>query len=129
MADRPRYYMPDKNDKFKYWTSYRTENGQEYGIASNVRGSQNSIEDACPFVVYKEKIPVNRVVVKMQTHTGTEDLGPFSSSTGTFADPFFGELNQQVPSKWKIQLLKNGNWEDTISFNSASMKIGWLVNN
>jgi hypothetical protein len=123
MADRPRYYMPDKNDKFKYWTSYRTENGQEYGIASNVRGSQNYIEDACPFVVYKEKIPVNRVVVKMQTHIGTEDLGPFSSPTGTFADPFFGELNQKVPSKWKIQLLKNGNWEDTISFNSASRRI------
>jgi signal peptidase I len=116
MADRPRYYMPDKNDKFKYWTSYRTESGEEYGIASKVRGSQNSIEDACPFVVYKEKIPANRVVVKMQTHTGTENLGPFSSSTGSFADPFFGELNQKTPSKWKIQFLKDGNWESVISF-------------
>jgi hypothetical protein len=119
MADRPRYYMPDKNDKFKYWTSYRTESGQEYGIASKVRGSQNSIEDACPFVVYKERVPANRVVVKMQTHTGTENLGPFSSPTGAFADPFFGELNQKVPSRWKIQFLKDGNWEDVISFNPA----------
>ena len=119
MADRPRYYMSDKNDKFKYWTSYRTESGQEYGIASKVRGSQNSIEDACPFVVYKEKIPTNRVVVKMQTHTGTENLGPFSSPTGAFSDPFFGELNQKTPSRWKIQFLKNGNWEDIISFNPA----------
>jgi hypothetical protein len=119
MADRPRYYMSDKNDKFKYWTSYRTENGQEYGIASKVRGSQNSIEDACPFVVYKEKVPANRVVVKMQTHTGTENLGPFSSPTGAFADPFFGELNQKVPSRWKIQFLKDGNWEDVIAFNPA----------
>ena len=25
MARRPRYYMPDKEDKFKYWTSYRSE--------------------------------------------------------------------------------------------------------
>ena len=119
MADRPRYYMPDKNDKFKYWTSYRTESGQEYGIASKVRGSQNSIEDACPFVVYKEKIPANRVVVKMQTHTGTENLGPFSSPTGAFSDPFFGELNQKVPTRWKIQFLKDSNWQDVISFNPA----------
>ena len=119
MADRPRYYMSDKNDKFKYWTSYRTEAGQEYGIASKVRGSQNSIEDACPFVVYKERIPTNRVVVKMQTHVGTENLGPFSSPTGAFADPFFGELNQKTPSRWKIQFLKDGNWEDVISFNPA----------
>ncbi len=119
MADRPRYYMPDKNDKFKYWTSYRTELGQEYGIASKVRGSQNSIEDACPFVVYKERIPTNRVVIKMQTHTGTENLGPFSSPTGAFSDPFFGDLNKKVPSRWKIQFLKDNNWEDVLSFNPS----------
>jgi hypothetical protein len=122
MADRPRYYMPDKNDKFKYWTSYRTESGQEYGVASKVRGAQNLIEDACPFVVYKEKIPANRVVVKMQTHTGTENLGPFSSPTGSFADPFFGDVNKKVPSKWKIQFLKDRNWEDVISFNPATTR-------
>jgi hypothetical protein len=122
MADRPRYYMPDKNDKFKYWTSYRTESGQEYGIASKVTGSQNSIEDACPFVVYKEKIPTNRVVVKMQTHTGTENLGPFSSPTGSFADPFFGDLNKKVPSKWKIQFLKDGNWENIMSFDPSKTR-------
>jgi len=152
MADRPRYYMPDKNDKFKYWTSYRTEgrykytysdasvsygfdktfidkdgkekngiaeNLSEYGIASIVRGSQYSIEDAAPFVVYKEKVPTNRVVVKMQTHVGTENLGPFSSPTGSIADAFFGELNQQTPSKWKIQFLREGNWETVISFDPA----------
>ena len=122
MADRPRYYMSDKNDKFKYWTSYRTESGQEYGIASKVRGSQNVIEDACPFVVYKERVPTNRIVVKMQTHTGTENLGPFSSPTGSFSDPFFGELNQKTPSRWKIQFLKDGNWEDVIAFNPATRR-------
>jgi len=122
MADRPRYYMSDKNDKFKYWTSYRTESGEEFGIASKVTGSQYSIEDAVPFVVYKEKIPTNRVVVKMQTHTGTENLGPFSSATGSYADPFYGELNQKTPSKWKIQFLKNGNWENIISFDSSTTR-------
>lgn len=25
LAKRPRYYMPDKNDSFKYWSSYRNE--------------------------------------------------------------------------------------------------------
>ena len=30
MADRPRYYMPEKKDKFKYWTSYRTETRYKY---------------------------------------------------------------------------------------------------
>ena len=69
--------------------------------------------------MYKEKVPANRVVIKMQTHVGTENLGPFSSPTGAFADPFFGELNQKVPSRWKIQFLKDGNWEDVISFNPA----------
>ena len=122
MADRPRYYMPDKNDLFKYWTSYRTESGQEYGVASKVRGSQYDIEDACPFVVYKEQIPTNRIVVKMQTHTGTENLGPFSSSTGSFLDPFFGELNQKVPSKWKIQFLKDNNWQDVMSFDPSKRR-------
>ena len=123
MADRPRYYMPDKNDKFKYWTSYRTESGQEYGIASKVRGSQNSIEDACPFVVYKEKVPTNRLVIKMQTHVGTENLGPFSSPTGSKPDVFFGDLNKKVPSNWKIQLLKDGNWQDVMSFNSSTTRL------
>ena len=123
MADRPRYYMPDKNDKFKYWTSYRTESGQEYGIASKVRVAQNSIEDACPFVVYKEKIPTNRLVIKMQTHTGTENLGPFSSSTGSKPDAFFGDLNKKVPSNWKIQFLKDGNWQDVISFNPSITRL------
>jgi hypothetical protein len=122
MADRPRYYMPDKNDKFKYWTSYRTESGKEYGVASIGSNSQYFIEDACPFVVYKEKVPANRVVVKMQTHIGTEDLGPFSSSTGSYPDPFYGELNKKTPSRWKIQFLKDGNWENVISFDPATTR-------
>lgn len=155
MADRPRYYMADKNDIFKYWTSYRSEvtykytyidnsvsygssqifldkDGKqklgtvdslsEYGIASKIRGSQYDIEDACPFVVYKEQIPTNRVVVKMQTHTGTENLGPFSSSKGSRPDPFYGEVNQKTPTKWKIQFLKDNNWQDVMSFDPSKRR-------
>jgi hypothetical protein len=58
----------------------------------------------------------------MQTHTGTENLGPFSSPTGSFSDPFYGELNQKVPSRWKIQFLKDNNWQDVISFNPSKRR-------
>jgi hypothetical protein len=122
MFNRPRYYMPDKNDVFKYWTSYRTENGKEYGIANNIVNGNHNIEDAAPYVVYKEEVPVNRIVLKMQTSIGNIDLGPFTGSSGIFPDPFFGEQNKTTPVKWKIQYLKNNNWVDAISFNKDSIR-------
>jgi hypothetical protein len=135
MFNRPRYYMPDKNDKFKYWTSYRTENGQEYGIAFEENSwvgigfeevSQEKpdyfIQDAAPYIVYKEEIPVNRIIIKTQTNVGDINLGPFSGSAGTFADPFFGEQNKTVPTKWKVQYLKNNIWIDAISFDKNSVR-------
>jgi hypothetical protein len=122
MFNRPRYYMPDKNDNFKYWTSYRTEDGKEYGIANNTINNNHHIEDVAPYVVYKEEIPVNRIVVKMQTGVGNVDLGPFSGPAGFFADPLFGETNKTTPVKWKVQYLKNNVWIDAISFNSSSLR-------
>jgi len=122
MFNRPRYYMPDKNDNFKYWTSYRTEDGTEYGIANNSISENYHIEDAAPYVVYKEEIPVNRIVVKMQTNVGSINLGPFSGPSGIFADPFFGEQNKTTPVKWKIQYLKNNSWIDAISFDNNSVR-------
>jgi hypothetical protein len=141
MFNRPRYYMPDKNDKFKYWTSYRTENGQEYGIAfeenswvgiglielfgseeASQEGIDYFIQDTAPYVVYKEEIPVNRIVIKTQTNVGDINLGPFSGPAGTFADPFFGEQNKTVPTKWKVQYLKNNIWIDAISFDKNSVR-------
>ena len=122
MFNRPRYYMPDKNDTFKYWTSYRTEDGKEYGIANNTLNGNYHVEDVAPYVVYKEEIPVNRIVVKTQTNVGNVDLGPFSNSSGIFADPFFGEENKTTPVKWKIQYLKHNIWLDAISFNKNSVR-------
>ena len=113
---RPRYYMADKQDKFKYWTSYRTENGIERGIANSIFQTNFFIDDACPFVVYKTPVPANRIVVKMQTGVGDVDLGPFTNESGTFPDPFFGEENRAVPKNWKIQYLSNNTWVDAISF-------------
>ena len=122
MFNRPRYYMPDKNDRFKYWTSYRTEDGKEYGIANNTINGEYHIEDASPYVVYKEEVPVNRIVIKTQTSVGNVNLGPFSGPAGTFADPFYGEQNKTTPVKWKVQYLKNNVWIDAISFNSSSLR-------
>jgi hypothetical protein len=122
MANRPRYYMAHKDDKFKYWTSYRKESGVERGIATNTVNGLNYIDDAAPFVIYKNSIPVNRIVVKMQTGVGTTDLGPFSNSYETFADPFFGEQNKKTPVRWRIQYLRNNAWQDAISFNENSLR-------
>jgi hypothetical protein len=116
MARKPRYYMADKNDPFKYWTSFRTEYGIEYGTSNKTINGRHAIEDAVPFVVYKEKVPANRLIVKMQTNTGDIDSGRYTNKSGSFIDPYFGELNQTVPSVWKVQVLKNNNWVDAVSF-------------
>ena len=35
LASRPRYYMADKNDKFKYWSSFRSEAIYKYQYSNN----------------------------------------------------------------------------------------------
>ena len=122
MIRRPRYYMAHKDDSFKYWSSYRTEDGSERGIANKLINGQHFIDDASPFVVYKNVVPSNRIIVKMQTGVGDIDLGPFVSNAGSFSDPFYGNQNQTTPVKWKVQILKNNNWTDIISFNSGSAR-------
>jgi hypothetical protein len=122
MAKRPRYYMSDKNDPFKYWTSFRTENGTEYGVANKTINGRHRIEDAAPFVVYKEKIPANRLIVKMQTNTGEIDYRTFYNSYESFLDPYYGEINQTTPNNWKVQVLKNNSWVDAISFSDRDRR-------
>ena len=116
---RPRYYTADKDDKFKYWTSFRTENGLEKGISRS--GSTGPfIDDTAPFIVYKDKVPANRIVIKMQTGVGSVDL---SSNLG-YSDPFFGSVNAKTPSSWKIQKLTSNNiWEDLIGFGEMPVDI------
>jgi hypothetical protein len=122
MAQRPRYYMPSRYDQFKYWTSYRTEDGIEQGIAKNKIGSLFYINDASPFVVYKEKIPTNRLIIKMQTNVGTVDLGPFKTASSDTNDPLYGLANKTTPLRWKVQYLDENNWIDAISFNENSLR-------
>ena len=123
MAQRPRYYMADKYDSFKYWTSYRIEDNVERGIAKNTFNGQFFIDDAAPFVIYKESVPANRLVVKVQTNVGDIDLGPFSNSFGSFSDPLYGNANKTTPVKWKIQTLQDGGWVDAKVFDASSTRL------
>jgi hypothetical protein len=122
MAERPRYYMPSRYDEFRYWTSYRTEDNFERGIANNISNGLNYIDDAVPFVVYKNQVPANRLIVKMQTNVGSVDLGPFATSTGPITDPLFGDTNKTTPSRWKVQYLNDNNWVDAYSFNETDTR-------
>jgi hypothetical protein len=125
MAERPRYYMATRLDDFKYWTSYRTEDGVERGIALSdlSDNGQNFIQDAAPFVVYKEEVPANRVVIKMQTNVGTVDLGPFVKNNTRIADPFFGPENQTTPVRWRVEYLNNDDtWVEMINFDENSTR-------
>lgn len=121
MASRPRYYMPDVKDSFKYWTSFRTENGIEYGI-SLAKNGEFAIEDTAPFIVYKESVSANRVVIKMQTHVGSVDLGTFTSASASISDPFYGDSKRATPVRWKVQALKNNSWTDLLSFTQSSVR-------
>lgn len=142
---RPRYYMPHRDDLFKYWRSYRTEslalengfistcslnnditltnNNIEYGISQNNANAVYSIDDAVPFVVYKEEVPANRIVLKVQTNVGDINLGSFKKNGDTISDPFYGDSKKTTPKIFKVQYLDNNDkWIDAYSFNSTSTR-------
>jgi hypothetical protein len=105
-----------------YINKYNTN--QEYGISKNSFDNVYNIEDCNPFVVYKKEVPANRLVVKVQTNVGDEDLGPFRDSAGvSVPDPFFGESNKTVPKRFSIQYLTLNNlWVDALSFDENSIR-------
>lgn len=137
-ARRPRYYMASKDDQFKYWTSFRKELGiptPSSGITATeeevevIRGlsfldlntGRNYIEDAAPFVVYENKVPTNKIVVKMQTNVGEISLGDFRyNDENNVSDPLFGDDNKTTPVRWRIEALKNGSWVSLINFDENS---------
>jgi hypothetical protein len=117
MAKRPRYYLASKNDKFKYWTSDRSEGGKLRGVSYPLPSGAYGIDDVAPFIVYSSPVPANRIVVKMQTHVGSDDKGSFYNTSGNaFSDPFYGYENSKTPTKWRIQYLDGSNWIDAINF-------------
>jgi len=127
---QPRFYLASKDDKFKYWNSYRidtgTYGGVERGIANTATGNSDYyIDDVAPFVVYEDAVPANRIVVKMQTGVGDVNNGPYKKSNNkTFTDPFYEDpfnntslINQKTPEIWQIQYLNNSDiWTTAQSF-------------
>ena len=125
IARRPRYYMSSRYDQFKYWTSYRTEevNGeqQEFGVSRLLTNGVSFIYDAVPFVVYKENVPTNKIVFKMQTNVGEVNLGPFRVDDEEINDPLFGFENQTTPQRWSVEILREDDWIEIISFDENSV--------
>jgi len=136
---RPRYYFCSRFDKFKYWNSYRKEDGQEFGISSQAatfftaEDPSYKINDCAPFVTYKNQVATNRIVVKMQTNLADplgfgingEFLVPGTIRVGNnlVPDPLQDITKSSVPKRWKIQYLNNdNNWIDAIGFNETSTR-------
>lgn len=121
---RPRYYMGSSDAEFKYWTSFRYDGTDIKGVSKELTaGGISLIEDANPFVAYKDSVPANKIVVKMQTHVGTEQQGD--------NDPFYGRANAAVPLEWKIQGLVSEKvgaqiqpeaWKDLVTFGQAQTR-------
>jgi len=139
ITNRPRYYLASKEDLFKYWTSYRTEYGMptprpgqaiaqvlrqvDRGISFALDGI-NYIEDAAPFFVYKESVPTNKIVIKMQTNVGDVNLGNVRVGNQEIPDPLYvGNNTQTTPVVWRIEKLTSDNsWETIISFDENSLR-------
>jgi hypothetical protein len=117
--------MADKDDKFKYWNSYRNQESivpgqafiQEHGISRQLHTYDGEtadtfsyyISDAAPFIVYSQNIPVNRVVIKLQTGVGTVDNGSIFNGISEMTDPLYDPenviLNRSVPIRWRVEYL------------------------
>jgi len=141
MMQRPRYYIADKNDAFKYWTSFRTEQSGTSTVAIE-RGISNKavtadgriqyyIDDAAPFIVYKNQIPVNRIIIKMQTHVGDTTIGNIYNGNSSDSDPLYDTqstiVNRTVPINWKIQYLENNVWQTAKTFTNADNSSSPLI--
>ena len=138
IVNRPRYYMSHKEDLFKYWTSFRTEYGLptprpgepeaiterqvDHGI-SFLLNDRFYIEDAAPFVVYKNQVPTNKIVIKMQTNVGDVDLGNVRYGNESIPDPLYGDENRTTPQIWRVEKLNADNsWETIAEFDEASTR-------
>jgi hypothetical protein len=118
VAERPRYYMGSRFDPFKYWTSYRVDvTGEERGISRE----DLTIDDVAPFVIYKNAVPANRIVIKMQTNVGSVNQGPFRIGDDEIPDPLYGSDNATVPSVWSVQLRQSGVWNTVATLSDSDI--------
>ena len=122
---RPRYYAASKDDNFKYWSSYRKYNNEEFGISKQ---ANRLIDDSAPFIKYKNQIATNKIVVKIQTNVSLLDK---RNSSRNGKDPYWIEDTpnyKSTPEYWKIQKLNSSNvWEDiyTSTADGFTSSAGW----
>jgi hypothetical protein len=123
---RPRYYMASRFDEFKYWSSYRKEDGVERGISSTIDTNNigYAIEDASPFVIYNSAVNANRIVVKLQTNlaeTARDNIR--TQGDQTITDPLADRTKSSIPKRWSIQYLDElDNWVTASTFNEDSVR-------
>jgi hypothetical protein len=109
---RPRYYPCSVEDKFKYWTSWNTDEGPFVGVSDET----GAIKYAAPFVVFKNPVAINKITVKLQTNMG-ESVSTRNSRVGQ-SDPLSNPSLSTLPSDWKIQYLDVHNtWQTAFTFN------------
>ena len=128
-GQRPRYYLASRNDTFKYWNSYRQENGIEYGISDPIDATDTrgfDIYDVAPFVVYNEAVPANRIVVKMQTNLAAEENSAITirnENGEVILDPLKDRTKSSVPKRWGIEYLdEQNNWITAAEFDENSLR-------
>jgi len=125
-ARRPRYYMASRYDEFKYWSSYRKEDGVERGLSSlsQTNNIGYAIEDAAPFVIYNEPLNTNRIVIKMQTNLAEASRGTIRTLDGqNISDPLADRTKSSIPKRWSIEYLdEQNNWVNAISFDEESTR-------
>ena len=127
---RPRYYPAGRNDNFKYWSAYRIKDAVEYGLSLST--SPYLIKDSAPFITYKNKIPTNKIVMKIQTNVSKIDSGSLiDKASPANKDPFFIDSTtnyKSTPLVWKIQKLDDSNnWVDvyTTTEDQFTASSGW----
>lgn len=125
-ARRPRYYLSSRYDEFKYWSSYRKEEGVERGLSSlsDPNGIGYAIEDAAPFVVYDNAVSANRIVVKLQTNLAEDSRGQIRTfDGGLIEDPLSERSLSSIPKRFSIEYLdEDDNWVTAASFNEDSVR-------
>ncbi len=125
-ARRPRYYLASRYDEFKYWSSYRKEEGVERGLSSlsDPNGTGYAIEDAAPFVIYDNAVSANRIVVKLQTNLAEDSRGQIRTfDGGLIEDPLSERSLSSIPKRFSIEYLdEDDNWITAASFNEDSVR-------
>lgn len=132
VAERPRYYMSSRYDNFKYWTSFRTEKSNEFGVSRTVNG-KSVIEDVAPYVIYKDPVPSNRVVIKMQTNVSNHNIGEVRTwkDSEKMGDPLYDnrfdelgemifpeQINATIPDDLAVEFLVNNEWVEVFRCNN-----------